>query len=93
MTTTDFPSEYSEIQATIIAEIDKQVSRVRDAEARCKAAFLPTLAEHGITASRSAMMVVATKGRWAMSAPLRAMPRPIFHRSFATIPRWSGAPT
>ncbi|WP_313806610.1 DUF6878 family protein [Sphingobium sp.] len=38
-----------EIAARIEAEIDAHLAVVRDVEARCKAAFLPILAEHGIT--------------------------------------------
>ena len=41
--------EHAAAAARIVAEIDEQIDRVREAERRCKAAFLPLLAEHGIT--------------------------------------------
>ncbi|WP_323810729.1 DUF6878 family protein [Sphingobium baderi] len=48
---TDFKltTEQAATAARIVAEIDDQLGRVREAETRCKASFLPILAEHGIT--------------------------------------------
>ena len=41
--------EHVATAARIVAEIDEQLERVREAERCCKAAFLPLLAAHGIT--------------------------------------------
>lgn len=47
---TQYPSaDCSATEASIKAEITAHVATVRDVEARCKAAFLPLLHEHGIT--------------------------------------------
>lgn len=42
-------ADYGATDAGIKAEITAHVATVRDVEARCKAAFLPLLNEHGIT--------------------------------------------
>lgn len=49
MTEVKLTPEHAATAARIVAEIDEQLDRVREAEARCKAAFLPILVEHGIT--------------------------------------------
>ncbi|QPI75520.1 DUF6878 family protein [Sphingobium sp. Cam5-1] len=49
MTDIQLTPEHAAAAARIVADIDEQLARVREAESRCKAAFLPLLAEHGIT--------------------------------------------
>lgn len=49
MTDVKLTPEHVATAARIVAEIDEQLERVREAEKRCKAAFLPILGEHGIT--------------------------------------------
>lgn len=45
----DASIHHSATEADIKAKIGARVATVRDVEARCKAAFLPLLREHGIT--------------------------------------------
>lgn len=42
-------SDHAAPEAAIFEEIDSGLTAVQDVEARCKAAFLPLLREHGIT--------------------------------------------